>query len=415
MMPQLVRGRMIETWQLAGFWGPRDESAESCAERWLTFFRDLEALGSDLLRGWGPRADSLSAAMKELVLEHEVLSNEVRAGAMERLDENAPGFIFGAWNRREGVDGVAFSAICGQGSSVLLNNAHLRVHTGSAADRATWALLASDMLRLLVEAWDPDWGFYVAGSLRNQQSEKSDRSPVAGYLTYLSSGRRAVLPSNVSGKVTVTPEGGVLVSLIEPDGNLRKPKDVLRLEKTLTKSGCFAPTPTDRPTLGSQPGGASGPGFQTNVSEMTKKAPSLIELNLKHDPIPENAHAFAADIAAAALKITGVELDYSRESLRTVDAVLEHLRSDGPPVDQFRETLFGFGCYVGEVMVRHANGRWDIPRSIEEKTFLGCPLLVRFPDGRCANPILKVMRCYEEGEEHNLAFFYDVMVGRRAR
>jgi hypothetical protein len=135
---------------------------------------------------------------------------------------------------------------------------------------------------------------------------------------------------------------------------------------------------------------------------------------LKYDPTPENAAAFAADIAAATLRISGVELDYSRESLTRVDAVIEDLRSGGPPAEQIAETLFGFGCYVGEVMVRRGGGRWDAPTGTDEEAFAGYPLIVRFPAGGWANPIHKVFRRYREGEEHQLLYFYDVMVGRLA-
>ncbi len=139
-----------------------------------------------------------------------------------------------------------------------------------------------------------------------------------------------------------------------------------------------------------------------------------MKLRLKYDPTPENAAAFAADIAAATLRISGVELDYSRESVRRVDAVIENLRSDGPPAEQIAETLFGFGCYVGEVMVRRGGGRWDAPTGTDEEAFAGYPLVVRFQAGGWANPIHKVFRRYREGEEHQLIHFYDVMIDRLA-
>lgn len=139
-----------------------------------------------------------------------------------------------------------------------------------------------------------------------------------------------------------------------------------------------------------------------------------MRLRLKYDPAPENASAFAADIAAATLDISGVALDYSRESLELVDSVIEDLRSGGPPAEQIAETLFGFGCYVGEVMVRRGGGRWDAPAGRDEAAFAGYPLLVRFPAGGWANPIHKVFRRYREGREHQLLHFYDVMVGRLA-
>src|SRR6516225_5997167 len=81
-------------------------------------------------------------------------------------------------------------------------------------------------------------------------------------------------------------------------------------------------------------------------------------LNLKREVTPENAPAFAQDVVASAARITGDELDYSVASLEAVDRIIERIRAKGGTIDNYAETMFCFGCYVGEVFVRHAGGRW---------------------------------------------------------
>jgi len=81
-------------------------------------------------------------------------------------------------------------------------------------------------------------------------------------------------------------------------------------------------------------------------------------MTLKYDVTPENAPLFARAIVASTAKITGDVLDYSVASLEAADRIIENLRAKGGTIDQYAETMFCFGCYVGEVFVHHAGGRW---------------------------------------------------------
>lgn len=131
-----------------------------------------------------------------------------------------------------------------------------------------------------------------------------------------------------------------------------------------------------------------------------------MRLRLKYEPSPANAPLFAADIAAAAQEISGVSVDYTPQSLALVDDILEDMRDDGPPAEAVAETLFGFGCYVGEVMTRHGGGVWVAPPAGMEDMF-GFPLGISLPDGY-ASPISKVFKRYENGPEDSLVYFYRV-------
>lgn len=139
-----------------------------------------------------------------------------------------------------------------------------------------------------------------------------------------------------------------------------------------------------------------------------------MQLRLKYAPLPENAPKFAADIVQSAAEVSGAELDYSVASLETVDAILEGLRQDGCTSQQLAETLFSFGCYVGEVFVRHAGGQWRRGAETPLAELGSFPLLIALgndsalgPDKVC-NPIGKVFKRLDNGEQDSLAYFYQV-------
>jgi len=137
-----------------------------------------------------------------------------------------------------------------------------------------------------------------------------------------------------------------------------------------------------------------------------------MKLCLKYEPTPANARCFAADIVAAATKANGANLDYTIDSLRQVDAIIESFRSDGVTSDQVAETLFGFGCYVGEVIVRRGEGKWRAAVETPMAQFAGFPLVVQHgSDGYC-NPIGKAFKLLENGPEDSLWYFYQAIVAK---
>lgn len=134
-----------------------------------------------------------------------------------------------------------------------------------------------------------------------------------------------------------------------------------------------------------------------------------MNLKLKYDPVPENAAKFAEDIVNATKQISGDDLDYSPASLAVVDRIIEGFLQDGCKIDDIKETLFGFGCYVGEVFVRAGRGFWRAPKTEWEIRLFGFPAVVELgPDNTC-NPIGKVFKRLELGNSENLPYFYSVM------
>jgi hypothetical protein len=138
-----------------------------------------------------------------------------------------------------------------------------------------------------------------------------------------------------------------------------------------------------------------------------------MRLRLKYSPEPGNAALFPADIVSSAAEVSGVELDYTPDSLIRVDEIIEQFRSDGVTSDQVGETLFGFGCYVGEVLNRNAGGVWRRATQ-KEIDFFGFPMVVELPTGRVCNPIGKAFKRLEQGPADSLPYFYHVFTSQEA-
>ncbi len=129
---------------------------------------------------------------------------------------------------------------------------------------------------------------------------------------------------------------------------------------------------------------------------------------LKYDITPENAPLFAADIVDITKEVKDVTLDYSVPSLQAVDQIIGEFHEDGVTIDDIAATVFGFGCYVGEVFVKNAQATWRVATQEEIETIYGVPLILETGESDTVNPIGKVIKRLEEGDEHDLPYFYRV-------
>jgi hypothetical protein len=137
-----------------------------------------------------------------------------------------------------------------------------------------------------------------------------------------------------------------------------------------------------------------------------------VRLRLQYPPEPKHAIQLAALAVAAARNVDRIELDYSPKSLTAVDRILDSFHREGLSENQVGETVFSFGCYVGEVLVRHNRGFWKMP----EQTALARILrrgenmmVVELPNGTVCNPIGKAFKFLESGKTESVAYFYQVV------
>ncbi|GAA2067598.1 hypothetical protein GCM10009801_15100 [Streptomyces albiaxialis] len=107
-------------------------------------------------------------------------------------------------------------------------------------------------------------------------------------------------------------------------------------------------------------------------------------------------------------------LDYSVKSLPIVDFVVEGLRKSGRSRADVEPTLFGFGTYVGEVLVRRAGAVW-IDFHADQRAYFGQGIGMRMPDGRVWSPLGRVVNRFEGGGVESLERFCLTLPGRGRR
>jgi hypothetical protein len=133
-----------------------------------------------------------------------------------------------------------------------------------------------------------------------------------------------------------------------------------------------------------------------------------MNIRLPQPPIPENAHSYAAMAVTLAKNVEKFVLDYSPKSLEIVDGNLDRFHRDRAPLEQIATALFAFGCYVGEVFVRHAGGTWLKEDDTQMRGLAGFFIVVGLPNDKVCNPIGKVFKRVQSGEVESLPYFFHV-------
>ena len=133
-------------------------------------------------------------------------------------------------------------------------------------------------------------------------------------------------------------------------------------------------------------------------------------LNLQFDPIPQNGERFAEQFVDAVKKNENKELNYSFDTLEFVDNFLQRFSDEELTVNDFAETIFVAGAYVGQVMVNSNNGMWidqkevsDLPQNI---TMM--PIVIKLPNNNIADPISKAFKRFHYGATDSIVYFYQV-------
>jgi hypothetical protein len=123
---------------------------------------------------------------------------------------------------------------------------------------------------------------------------------------------------------------------------------------------------------------------------------------------PRNAHEAAAEAVKFVREQFHLELDYSPQSLRNLDDVLEDFRNSGRTSHELGGGATCFGCYLGEVLIRNLGGQW---RGREEVGFqqTASPIVLAFSVEMACNPLGKVCKRIDNGAEDSLTSFYRML------
>ncbi|WP_151485168.1 DUF3806 domain-containing protein [Streptomyces albicerus] len=127
-----------------------------------------------------------------------------------------------------------------------------------------------------------------------------------------------------------------------------------------------------------------------------------MQLHLNYHLEPDSAPLHAAAIVEVAADISDAELDYSPGSIGLVEDIVDGFRSDGATGQQMADSLVAFGCYVGEILTRHAGAVWRYTPDSQHTV----PLVVELPDARECHPIDWVFRRLEHGADVSICGLY---------
>jgi hypothetical protein len=209
------------------------------------------------------------------------------------------------------------------------------------------------------------------------------------------------------------PDGGVLLlsastPLDYTNAKVQRRERAMRLhlgkraffDKAHPKRSCRSPF--DRETSVGPQGQAGMNNARSNEDDIAPQP--------RYPLTPEDAPRTADLCVQLAKSVSGVDLDYSVESLRSLDDIIEGMREEGLTAVDAERVLLTFGCYVGEVMIRHSNAQWRKTEDTRFKQLTDIPIVVQFGPDRFANPIDKVFKRLENGKEDYLPFFYEAFV-----
>jgi hypothetical protein len=131
-----------------------------------------------------------------------------------------------------------------------------------------------------------------------------------------------------------------------------------------------------------------------------------MKVRLRFPATPENARDHAALAVSLAREEYETVLDYSVDSLESLDAEIDSLREEGLDGEAAAEALFVFGCYLGEVLVRRLGGKWVPTIRSVLRGVSPWPMVVALPDGSAWDAIGKVYKRLELGDSEYLPGFF---------
>ncbi|MEN6521029.1 MAG: DUF6278 family protein [Armatimonadota bacterium] len=105
--------------------------------------------------------------------------------------------------------------------------------------------------------------------------------------------------------------------------------------------------------------------------------------------------------SAAALDVV---LDYSPESLKSVDLLIDKERETGLGLTpEMAHEMISLGAYVGEVMVRHLDGKWAYGTMLEKHD----PLVMIINGRYVINVVSVVFKRFTSGEPNSVVSMFE--------
>jgi len=144
--------------------------------------------------------------------------------------------------------------------------------------------------------------------------------------------------------------------------------------------------------------------FGRSIADVIPKRP----LRLQFPPAPDNAHIFAQQYVDVVRNNDRFQLDYTAPTVEFVDAFLQRFSDAGISSNDFAETIFVAGAYVGQLLVLHKNGQWISSASVQQQVnYKLMPIVIYLPNGTITDPISQAFRRYAKGKKESLQEYFN--------
>jgi hypothetical protein len=205
-----------ETYYLGVYWGARQETCESCAERIYEALRDLSALDAHLSRWFRLGSSRNEALRQEVPIDSQPIKDLMAQGWYRRDTDKKPieslGFRLSLWNGAA-LDGEAVSVSFGCG--IFAKNVDNVVSLSLRADDMINFEMSRKVLLILVKHFSPDWGVVNSHSITRETLGLQEDSPQVGWLTYLANRIGRIPPSPYYECEQVNHSGTLVISTRE--------------------------------------------------------------------------------------------------------------------------------------------------------------------------------------------------------
>lgn len=106
---------------------------------------------------------------------------------------------------------------------------------------------------------------------------------------------------------------------------------------------------------------------------------------------------------------SNLQLDYSEQSLKIIDVLIENLRIECIDEEKAVDKIMALGAYTGEVIKRHTGGHWTQP------VLAGFPkdgstysVVFLLPNNVGLNPLGRVLKYFRLGSSYSIVAFYEM-------
>ncbi|NGX85056.1 hypothetical protein [Aequorivita sp. KMM 9714] len=107
---------------------------------------------------------------------------------------------------------------------------------------------------------------------------------------------------------------------------------------------------------------------------------------------------------------SSTKLDYSEESIRIIDVLIEQLRKEGNDEKAAENEIMAFGAYVGEIIKLNYGGQWTTPELAGfPKDGVTFSVVYQLPNGEGINPLGRVLKYFRHGSQYSVDVFYDLV------